>query len=249
MKPIAKYTGGKKMPLPTAVNNPNPKPEELTVLIFGDPKSGKSTFCSNVSNALFLDTDNAGTKFLPVFRQDCNSWEDIQNTLRELKDTQHNFKTIVLDTVSNAIRYCRQYVCKSRGFVHESDDTKGFGRLWDLTKTEFLKMTQFIRGNLGMGLWFVSHADIKMRKIDGKDRPVTAISLSNTFGELVTAMCDVICYIDNDGSQRKLRVVPQDTLEVGDRTRKLTKDICFTSEKEAYDLFVSAFNKQEEKKK
>jgi hypothetical protein len=111
-----------------------------------------------------------------------------------------------------------------------------------MVKTEFLKFTAFIR-SLGCGLWMVSHAATKEQKISGVKRQTTTISLSASYGQTCLKMSDLICYIDeSDAGNRILKVVPEDCLEVGDRTKHITKNIPFTSEVEAYQMLTTAFS-------
>ncbi|MBM3740653.1 MAG: hypothetical protein FJW39_33305, partial [Acidobacteria bacterium] len=53
--------------LPTVKTQPKPNLADLTVLVYGQTKIGKSTFCSNSEGALFLATE-PGLNSLDVYQ-------------------------------------------------------------------------------------------------------------------------------------------------------------------------------------
>lgn len=61
--------------LPTAKTQPKPNLADLTVLVYGQTKIGKSTLCSNADNALFLATE-PGLNALDVYQAPIQTWED-----------------------------------------------------------------------------------------------------------------------------------------------------------------------------
>lgn len=213
---------------------------DMTVLIYGPPKSGKTTFCAQNPDCLIIDGDNGGSRFLSVYRLDCNDWLSFKKALGEMaelkKDGKLIFRTIVMDTVDRMYLMCRQYVCEQNGIKHESED-KAFGRMWDLVKAEFLKATSFIRNVLGLGLWMTSHSVVKEEKIGGVKRSTTTISLSSSYGLTVTSMSDIILFIDQqDDGSRCLRMQAEETLECGVRgtMAEKAKNFVFKSESEAF---------------
>jgi hypothetical protein len=222
--------------LPTERNTPVIDIAKLKVVIYGPPKVGKSTLATRNPKALVLDTDSNGTAFLDCYRVPIDNWETLKMTLGELaamKKEDCKFDTIVLDTVDQAWNMCRAHVCKQFGVVHESED-KGFGRVWDAVKQEFMKAVAFITSN-GWGLWIISHSITKEVKIGAQKRNVTCFTLPDKAGRLVAALADIIIYMDDDDEgKRTLFLRPTDTLECGDRTKQFTDNIKFTTEEEAY---------------
>ena len=233
-------------PLPTEKNKPVRDISKLRTLIYGPPKIGKSTLATQNPGALVLDTDNNGTEFLECFRVKISTWMDLKLALGELKKERdagnERFNTIVIDTVDMAYQLCRQHVCAENGVNHESED-KSFGRIWDLVKAEWMKMIAFAN-SLGVGITMISHSVQKEVKIDGVKRTITTLSMSDKPGRMVTALADVIIYIDEDENDtRTLFLKPQAYLECGDRTKALTENIKFQTEKEAWDKLTGAMSK------
>lgn len=239
------------MPLPTTPHVPTIDLASQRLVIYGPPKVGKSTFATQNKDALVIDCDNNGTAFLNCLRVPVFSWDELKKTLgevaKERQDGNHRFKTIILDTVDGAYQFCRQAVCAANGVAHESED-KAFGRLWDMVKTEWMKMVTYTQ-SLDVGLWMVSHSTQKEVKISGVKRTVTTTSLSGTAQRMIMALADEIIYIESeeDGS-RTLYLIPQDGLECGGRLARfgLDKNINFRQESEAYAKLIEAIKPNKE---
>lgn len=220
-------------------NIPDINITKLRIMVYGPPKIGKSTFAAQNERAVFLDTDNNGTAFLPCFRVPTFSWTDLKKTLGEIKNDDR-FDTIVFDTVDMAYQLCRQHVCAANGVAHESED-KAFGRLWDLVKTEWIKMVAFIQ-SLNKGMWMISHSIQKEVKIDGVKRSVVTTTLPGSAQRITMALADQIFYMDtNDKGKRQLYMLPQDGVECGGRLASygLNKNIEFDNESELFQKITN----------
>ena len=80
--------------LPTQPTKPSLK--QISMLLYGAPKIGKSTFCSQIPSALFIDTEH-GLSSLTVYKVEVNSWMDILETLALISKGNHQFETIVIE--------------------------------------------------------------------------------------------------------------------------------------------------------
>jgi len=96
--------------LPKSKTKPKAHLNDLTALVYGPSKIGKSTWCSHAENALFLATE-PGLNALEVFEAPITCWDDLLQACAEIAEGKHDFKTIVIDTVDNAYRMCADYVC------------------------------------------------------------------------------------------------------------------------------------------
>ena len=106
--------------LPTSKTPPRTALTDLTVLVYGPTKIGKTTWCSHAEGALFLATE-AGLNNLETFQVAISTWEQLLAACGEIAAGNHPFKAIVLDTVDNAFRMCADYVCAKHKVEHESD--------------------------------------------------------------------------------------------------------------------------------
>lgn len=217
--------------------------EKQTILLYAHAKFGKSTIAAGSPDAIFLATE-AGLNHLNVFQIPIKSWEDLLTAAREISTGNHDFKTVVIDTVDNAYRLCSEYICSQHGIKHESD--LGYGKGWSLVNGEFQRVLTKL-SLLPYGLFLISHA--VEREIESRTGNYTRIipTLPDKARKIILGMSDFILYgdieesTDKDGkvsSKRVLRTKPTRHYEAGDRTGKLPETIDAT-----YDAFLKVYEK------
>lgn len=227
--------------LPTQKTPPKPNLNDLTVLVYGPSKIGKSTWCSQAEGALFLATE-AGLNNLDVYQQPIGSWEDLLAACKEIAEGKHAFKTVIIDTVDNAYRMCAEHVCQKFKIEHESD--LGYGKGYALINNEFYRVLNKL-ALLPYGLFLISHS--QEREIETRTGKLTRIvpTLPDKARKIVLGMVDIILFCDlepttgADGKPAHRRVVrskPNTNYEAGDRTGRLPEVIDLDFAK-----FVAAF--------
>jgi hypothetical protein len=211
-------------------------------MIFGQPKSGKSTFASNFEDALFIATES-GLKFQTVYggQHTHSDWNDVKDTVRRICTEDHPFQTIVIDTLDNAFEFCSKHVCKELGISHESDE--GYGKGWSAVKKEFKTVIDAI-ANRGYGVVFISHSKQSEREVRGVKHPYTDNSLTNSAKSYANGLSDFIfyAYIDDDGN-RLFRTKGNLNINAGDRSGILPEVIPMD-----YENLKAELNKQWETK-
>ena len=228
--------------LPTKKSPPKQDHADLTVLVYGPSKIGKSTWCSRSEGALFLATE-PGLNSLDVFQVPIRSWEELLAACGEIAEGKHPYKTVILDTVDNAYRMCSDYICTKFKIEHESD--LGYGKGWALINNEFHRVLTKL-AFLPYGLFLVSHSQEK--EIETRTGKYIRIipTLPDKARKIVLGMVDLILFCDleqqknGDGTQttaRVLRTKPNLHYDAGDRTGRLP-DVMPMS----YPAFVAAFN-------
>lgn len=228
--------------LPTTKTPPKNDLADLTVLAYGRTKIGKSTLCSQAEGALFLATE-PGLNALDVYQVPILNWEDLRNACAEISAGNHPFKTVIIDTVDNAYKFCTQFVLEKNKIEHESD--LGYGKGYALVNNEFQRVLTKL-AFLPYGLFLVSHAkEVEMDSRTGKYTRIVP-TLPDKARKIVLGMADMVLYCDiqeeasGDGEPRMRRVIrtkPSLYYEAGDRTGRLpeTLDLDFAS-------FRTAFN-------
>jgi hypothetical protein len=190
----------------------------MNSLIYGQPKVGKSTFASQIPNALFLATEE-GLNSLEVYKVSISSWEDFLQTGRDLVEEKHDYQTLVIDIGDYLYKYCEHYICRTNNVKHVSD--LPFGKGYSLVKDEFIRAILKLNA-LGFGLVFISHA--KEREQAKKTIKTTYMdtSMGNQASQAVCGLCDFILYfyIDDSG-KRCIRTKPSKYINAGDRTALL----------------------------
>ncbi len=216
--------------LPKTKTKPKNLLSDLTALVFGPSKIGKSTWCSKAENALFLATE-PGLNALEVFQSPITCWEDLLQACAEIAEGKHDFKTNVIDTVDNAYKMCADYVCKKFKIEHESD--LGYGKGYALINNEFQRVLNKL-AFLPYGLILISHSQEK--EIETRTGKHTRIvpTLPDKARKLVTGLVDLILFCDlemkpgDDGKpawQRVMRTKPSPNYDAGDRTGRLPEVI------------------------
>jgi len=120
--------------LPTEATKPVTELGKQTILLYGSPKLGKSSFASRAPGSLFFECE-PGLNHLEVFKVPTYSWEAFLEACKLVAKGDHNFKTIVIDTIDNAFKMCSDYVCAKHGIEYEGD--MGHGKGWALVKNEW----------------------------------------------------------------------------------------------------------------
>jgi len=238
--------------LPKATTPPKRDIRDISLLIYGDPKWGKSSFCSNAEGALFIATE-PGLNHLDVFQmpvkgdgnlakvrgpegkpveRDMDGWEYIEYIYKLLVHKEHEFKTVIFDTIDVAYDYCCEHVCKKNGWVSpqiEKYDDDGnpvlfaYGTGYGACNRAFEELLRKFH-HLNMGLYFVSHSkteNSQSRVVDKKTVP----TLPGGSRKTVLKMCDIILYAASDPEGRALFTKQTHTHEAGDRTNRLPETI------------------------
>jgi hypothetical protein len=215
---------------------------DLTVLIYGAPKIGKSTFCSQGDRAVFLATE-AGLNHLETYQVPVASWPELLDACAEIAAGEHNFRTVIIDTIDNALQMCEHYVCERQGIKHPSD--LDFGKGYSLVTNEFTRVLIKL-SLLPYGLYLISHAEqIEVKTRTEKYRKWVP-SLSGKARKAVLSLMDIILYADIEDvldagghptERRVLRTKPTTAYEAGDRTGRLPDTIPLD-----YQAFTEAFN-------
>ena len=227
--------------LPTTKTPPRTNLADHTVLIHGAPKIGKTSFCAQAESALFLATE-AGLNSVEAFQVPISTWDQLLAAGAEIAAGKHAFKTIVVDTVDNALRMCSEYVCARNKVEHESD--LAYGKGYALVTNEFYRVLNKL-ALLPYGLFLISHA--QEREFETRTGKVMRVvpTLPDKARKVVLGMADMVLFCDldfapgPDGKQvarRVMRTKPSAAYEAGDRTGRLPETIDLD-----YRKFIDAF--------
>ena len=204
------------------------------LLIYGQPKTGKSTFGSQLPRSLFLNFEQgtnalAGIRSVPILR-----WGDFKKVLSQLRKPQARemYDSIVVDTASIAWQLCEKYVCQREGVDSIRDIPWGQG--WGMLRNEFSECWREIT-LLGFGILFIAHSKDKpteMRDEDGNEITAVAPDLPNQCYTIINSIVDIIGYLqvqmNNDGtSERFLYTRSTPTVFAGSRYQYLAPKIKF----------------------
>ena len=179
------------------------------ILIYGQPKTGKSTFGSQLPRALFMNFEQgtnalAGIRSMPIMK-----WTDAKKVLSELRQpkAREMYDSIVVDTASIAWQLCEKYICQREGVDSIRDIPWGGG--WTMLKNEFQEFWREIT-LLGFGILFIAHSKDKpteMRDEDGEAITAVCPDLPNQCYTIINSIVDIIGYLqvqmNPDGSSER----------------------------------------------
>ena len=165
-----------------------------SVLLYGQPKSGKTTVASRFPKALLLAFEKGFNALEGVFAQPINSWGEFKKILMELKDpaVQEKFSTVIIDTCDIAYNYCEKSICSREGVDNVADIAYGKG--YALVGQEFDESIRKIL-QMNYGLILISHATDKTFKDENGNEYQQICPTLDKRGRLICERtCDIIGY-------------------------------------------------------
>lgn len=153
------------------------RPQRL--IIYGQQKVGKSTFAAGAPGCIFIPTEE-GTDALDVASFPlCKSFEDIKQCLAVLCKEEHDFKTVVIDSLDWTERLIWGAVAKRLG--KDSIEDIGYGKGYVEALTEWQQLFRgldWLRDNRSMNVVVICHAQaVRITPPDGEAFDVYALKL------------------------------------------------------------------------
>jgi hypothetical protein len=134
----------------------------MRILLYGTEGVGKSTFASSAPSPIFLGTEE-GTGELDVARlPEPSSWQDITDAIDLLANEEHQYRTLVLDTLDWMEPVCWRHVCQQG--KKQSIEDFGYGKGYVTALDEWralLVRIDGLRTKRGMHVIALAHAWIK----------------------------------------------------------------------------------------
>lgn len=222
-------------------------PKNFSILVFGPPKSGKTTWGASWKNSLVLECEPGGAKFTRCHKVDVNSYEELRGYYKLLeKDTR--FDTLVIDSLDRVAMWIEQEICKELniGSIMESKKGERIGSQWALYADRVLAFMASWQ-LLNKQMVFLAHSK-KAELADGGVviNPKT-ISLYGQTANRVMAIVDNIGYLyaqeNAEGEiKRYLSFRPGVYVEAGSRHPALTDKIIELPKEGGYEAFAALFN-------
>ena len=209
------------------------------VLLYGKPKSGKTTAACSFPDAVLLAFEKGYNAIGDAFPFDINKWSDFKMALRDLEDarSKERFKTVIIDTVTICWEMCEKYICQQNGVQKIGDIPWGGG--YTACKKEFETSIRRIT-QLGYGVVLIAHSASRVEKTaDGSDIEIISPDLPKRAAEVCNGIVDIIGYIGNEwvNGERKRWLYTRETptLFAGSRFKYMPDKIPF-----GYDQLVNA---------
>jgi len=166
------------------------------VVIYGPEGVGKSTLAGRFPEPVFLDTEG-GTHHLDVVRLDAGAtWDEITAAIGQLASTQHEFRTLVIDTADWLEKRLIEHLCRKAN--KDSIEDFGYGKGWVILAEEFARFLNSLDGLLARGMHVVFLAHATVRKFEAPDQAGSydrfELKLSKQVAPLVKEWADVVLF-------------------------------------------------------
>ena len=226
------------MKLPTAPTPACTGYQGTSIMLYGQSKIGKSTLASQFPKPLFIATE-PGLRALTVHQIPVSSWEEFLAACA-LLGGEHDFKTIIIDTIDVLYRLCADWVCARKGIKHESE--LDFGKAYGPIKAELYRVLTKL-AHLDPTLILISHSQDKELEVGRIKRHRIVPTLPESLRQIVIGLVDMILFADiqADGT-RIMHTKSAPDFDAGDRFNILPPVIPLT-----FAALEAAFRNKETK--
>lgn len=205
------------MQLPTVRSAPaRQNPKLLT--IFGQSKVGKTTTLSQLDNCLIIDTEK-GTDFVSAMKVQVNNMKEFMETLKAIRDSEHKYDFIALDTLDNLVYWIEQGICIENKVKQIGDIPYGGG--YAQVRDGVMKMVNRLK-TLSDHIILIGHRKKTLIGSDSVEVNTSSLDLSGKLKNLVMADSDAIGFVyrDEEGNL-KITFEASDEIEAGSRCEHL----------------------------
>ncbi|WP_299663876.1 ATP-binding protein [uncultured Ruegeria sp.] len=214
-----------------------PDKPPITV-IYGRGKMGKTTLASEFPNPIFIQTeDGAGNLELTSFKDEpLVSLSEVNEALVALASEDHDFKTLVVDSVTQLEPLIWGEVCQRNSWRSIEDPGYGKGYIEaDVVWREFLAACAWLRDNKRMNVVLIAHEVIEnFSDPEREDYNRYKVRLHKRAEAMIRERADIVGFINQvvvldkgksgkdtakakGSGQRALNLSPKPTFEAGNR--------------------------------
>lgn len=183
--------------------------KKVKLYLYGSPMSGKTTFANKFPDVLMLNTDGniqyVDSPYIAIrdqitmegrIKKVKYAWEVFKEAVEEIIAGGHQYKTIVIDLIEDVYEACRVYMYNKLEIEHESD--AGYGKGYDMIKTEFLTTMKRIL-NSDYNIIMLSHDKIEEVKFkNGTSITSYTVNLQEKIAKKLAGMVDITARIVQD---------------------------------------------------
>ena len=131
------------------------------ILVHGMPGIGKTVFASKAPSPIFLCAEK-GTHHLDVARLELSNFEDFLGAIAELRSQQHDYKTVVIDSVDHLEPLIFQEVCKAKEKKSIEDIGYAKGYIFALEYwSKLVSALENLREEKDMNIILLAHTEVK----------------------------------------------------------------------------------------
>jgi len=209
------------MELPTSRIAPARRNPKLLTL-FGQSKVGKTTTLSKLENCLILDTEQ-GTDFVSAMKVQVNSLPELMSTMKAIRDSDHKYDFIALDTLDNMVFWVEHTICQENK-VKQIGDIPFGGGYAQVRDRVIMLINRF--KTLSEHVVLIGHRKKTLIGSDSVEVNTSSLDLSGKLKNLVMADSDAIGFVYRDEeSNLKVTFEASSEIEAGSRCEHLRGNV------------------------
>lgn len=231
------------------------------ILIYGEPKKGKSTFGFQAPNPVFIQTEDGlegmpDAKAFPIAK----TYEDVINYMAELYNEDHEFNTLVIDSLDWLEVLIHNKICQEKKVKSIADIGYGAGYSAALVYwREYVDMINQLREHKNMMIVQIAHSQIADYKSpDAEAYSKHMIKMHKGAAAYVKERSDIIIFVntllatkseENFGVKRKIAIGGDERVlythdknnnESGTRYHGMPQEIPFDKEGNYWNMIMSS---------
>jgi hypothetical protein len=165
------------------------------ITIYGVEGIGKSSFAAGAPGVLFLDAEKGTTK-LDVARVDVDDWPHLLAWVEQLTNSEHEYKTVALDTLDAIEQMCWRHLCETR--MWDGIEKPGFGKGYVAALEQWrdlIARLERMQSKRGLNVIFTAHALIKpFKNPEGDDYERYTMRLNDKAAGLLKGWCETVLF-------------------------------------------------------
>lgn len=185
------------------------------IVVYGPPGVGKSTWASKAPNPVFIPIEDG------IDHIDCVSFDQVRDLpglvkcLNELLTSEHDFKTVVIDSLTALQTMISDAVCNDAKVKFVTAAYGGFGRGYDavlsILRKEVFSLLERLRSERKMCIVMIAHdTDATVKHVDGTTEKRIAPRLFPNICDYILESTDAVLSADfktiQDASGNYIRV-------------------------------------------
>lgn len=157
--PVRPITPPVRMTLDAVRKGKRPAPDRI--LLHGTEGVGKTTFGAEAKNSIFICTEDGARKFDVASFPEPESFKDVIDAIRSLETADHDFKTLVIDSIDWVAHLINDAVCAREKWSQEDFEKYGRGcKVWMNEWRQLLAACDSLRLKKGMEIILISHTKV-----------------------------------------------------------------------------------------
>jgi hypothetical protein len=219
------------------------------LILFGQPKVGKSTVIAQLDNCLLLDFEK-GSKYIDALKVPINSLQDLSETCKAIREAGCPYKFIAIDTITSVEDFAKPLALKlfkasPQGSKSDIDDVlkapMGAGHAFLREAIEkIISMVQSVCENVIL----IGHVKDTMVGVDGEDGNVKDLDLVGKLKRILSAKSDAIGFVYRDEkSNLCINFGSNGEIMCGARPQHLANQRIVVAEQQEDGTFISHWNR------